>query len=738
MKKYFLTILISIFLAGNIISQVKIINKSIFWTHEQLLLANEINESGEPFAEALGYNLDDLDPFVLNSPDSISYTLGIENYEYSRYQLGTIISRSGMGLHIMWSPMMSRMAAMESDPNFDGSMTMAPNGFKEDDEMMKNVMHFSMLANQMPPGNPFPQYAEFISGDPRLPGKIDAQNFRWSDFSTLRWDRSKMDKTLNLAAMGQTLMKQYLWAQDMLGAFHDAEDNGIEADGSISPDSAGSIHFDPSKNIFYGGNNLDGFIGQILTAEALNKTDFLVSSLAYDGTQLGAVDPMTYDPKNGIKYFPHKISVTEGSVSESLPPKAISFTVTDASSNLWDQISYLWGTVSYQNMSDPNNTSDAAHLAYKSVFDGDPFPAEMAKTGMPGFFDLMMGTSKVLFMNIMAMHFNQTEGTFVDESNLVGGVPQLGDKITTFNAAYTLAILKQFIEEFAGMQVDQVAKDAVTAQADFILNKLLNSDGSFANSYIIGTGKDNSAATVETQAAVIRGLIAAYEITNDTKYFTAADNAYNNLISLFYVSKMKAFRTEAGNNTATYTPLNFAAISGALREARLVLNKLEAPEIYTRFFKKVGNVMQLSEDASTGESGNDSDGDGIPYIPEQPDNIPPIFATEATLDLTGATSVREEGGIVKSYSLAQNYPNPFNPSTQISFSIPKDGFVKLNIYNVLGQEIAQLVNEFKSSGNYTVDWNATDAAGRKVNSGIYLYSLKSNGFTSTRKMILAK
>ena len=243
-----------------------------------------------------------------------------------------------MGLHLIWALMIGQMAAMEPD-GFDGSMTKAANGFKEDDELMKNMMHFSMLANQPPPGNAYPQFAEFISGDPHLPQAIDAEKFAWEDFSTLRWDRSKMDKTLNLSAMGQTLMKQYLWAQDMLSAFHDSDDNGIDADGTVSPDSAGSIHFNPNNNVFYGGNNLDGFIGQVLTAEGLNKTLFIINTLAYDGTTLGSVDPATYDPANGIKYFPHKIAVTESIVDATMPPKPTAFEVTDASSQLWDQIS---------------------------------------------------------------------------------------------------------------------------------------------------------------------------------------------------------------------------------------------------------------------------------------------------------------------------------------------------------------------------------------------------------------
>jgi len=509
MKRLLFTLLFGALLSGNIFSQVKVTNTTIFRTHEQLLLANEINESGEPYAEALGYNLDDLDPFVLNSPDSIAYTLGIENYEYSRYQLGTIISRSGLGLHMIWSPMIGQMAGMETDPNFDGSMTMTPNGFKEDDELMKMVMHLGMLANQAPPGNPFPQFAEFISGDPRLPQKIDAQKFAWEDFSTLRWDRSKMDKTLNLAAMGQTLMKQYLWAKDMLGAFHDSIDNGIDADGVVSPDSTGSIHFDPTNNVFYGGNNLDGFIGQVLVAEGVNKTMFLVNSLAYDGTTLGSVDPMTYDPANGIKYFPHKIAVTETNVSASMPPKPTSFVVTDASSHLWDQISFLWGTVNFQNMSDPNNTSDAAHLAYKPVFDGDPFPAALSQTGMMGVFDIFMGAGKVITMNLLAMHFNKTEGTFVDVANLSGGSLQQGTKITTFNAGYSLAILKQAVEEFKGMDLSNMVKEAITAQANFILNKLYDGNGKFYNEYTIGFGVDNSPITLEAQSSAIRGLIAA-------------------------------------------------------------------------------------------------------------------------------------------------------------------------------------------------------------------------------------
>ncbi len=90
-------------------------------------------------------------------------------------------------------------------------------------------------------------------------------------------------------------------------------------------------------------------------------------------------------------------------------------------------------------------------------------------------------------------------------------------------------------------------------------------------------------------------------------------------------------------------------------------------------------------------------------------------------------------GISKDYSLAQNYPNPFNPTTTISYSIPKEGMVKMSIYNVLGEEIKVIANGFKKAGNYSVKVNCSD-----LSSGIYLYKITSGSFTEVKKMMLIK
>ncbi|MGA2622289.1 MAG: T9SS type A sorting domain-containing protein [Bacteroidota bacterium] len=85
------------------------------------------------------------------------------------------------------------------------------------------------------------------------------------------------------------------------------------------------------------------------------------------------------------------------------------------------------------------------------------------------------------------------------------------------------------------------------------------------------------------------------------------------------------------------------------------------------------------------------------------------------------------------FELAQNYPNPFNPTTRVSFVIGHWSFVNLGVYDVLGREVATLVNEVKQPGEYTVVWNAEGIA-----SGMYLYELRSGAFSQTRKLILAK
>lgn len=108
-----------------------------------------------------------------------------------------------------------------------------------------------------------------------------------------------------------------------------------------------------------------------------------------------------------------------------------------------------------------------------------------------------------------------------------------------------------------------------------------------------------------------------------------------------------------------------------------------------------------------------------------------LTENESKLSITAVKKESDQTPI--NFTLSQNYPNPFNPTTEIVYSIPQSGFVTLKVYNMLGQEVATLVNQEQKPGNYTLSFDAT-----KLASGIYMYRIQSGNFSITKKMTLLK
>ena len=103
------------------------------------------------------------------------------------------------------------------------------------------------------------------------------------------------------------------------------------------------------------------------------------------------------------------------------------------------------------------------------------------------------------------------------------------------------------------------------------------------------------------------------------------------------------------------------------------------------------------------------------------------------VDVETPTGIGNNGTTITDYTLSQNYPNPFNPTTNIHFSIPKDGNVSLKFYDVLGNEVATYYDGFLNVGTYNAEFD-----GSKLSSGVYFYKLTADDFTATKKMILTK
>jgi Carbohydrate binding domain/Secretion system C-terminal sorting domain/Immunoglobulin I-set domain len=123
---------------------------------------------------------------------------------------------------------------------------------------------------------------------------------------------------------------------------------------------------------------------------------------------------------------------------------------------------------------------------------------------------------------------------------------------------------------------------------------------------------------------------------------------------------------------------------------------------------------------------------GSTYLCAVSNPVGNVSSNSATLTVV-TTDVREVGGVPTAYTLDQNYPNPFNPATEIRYAVPREGHVVLEVYSIVGELVATLVNQTQPAGYYTVRFDA-----QRLPSGIYLYRLKADGASIIKKMALTK
>jgi len=195
--------------------------------------------------------------------------------------------------------------------------------------------------------------------------------------------------------------------------------------------------------------------------------------------------------------------------------------------------------------------------------------------------------------------------------------------------------------------------------------------------------------------------------------------------------------------------LSYDASKYELLEAReLDGNLLKTSDQSTLFISSNRTVGEVTVGAMKVD-GQSADGEGglVEFVlKSSQEPLPTDFQiTEGVLvDLHGgidAVQVVEIGDLrlrPDTFALDQNMPNPFNPSTTITYQMPEAGEVKLVVYNLLGQEIRTLVDEALDAGYHKVVWDGTDALGRQVASGIYIYRIKAASNTYARRMMLLK
>jgi len=181
-------------------------------------------------------------------------------------------------------------------------------------------------------------------------------------------------------------------------------------------------------------------------------------------------------------------------------------------------------------------------------------------------------------------------------------------------------------------------------------------------------------------------------------------------------------KLQNGTTTETILPIKFTEYLGT--NAKLILNDNIA--------KYSNGVMKLTQYPTRTLVGYIVGGIRVP-LPNYTSGTASdrIFKVYVTYSPVGINQIGSE--VPSAFSLSQNFPNPFNPNTTIKFNVSKAGFVKVIVYNSLGREVEQLVNNNLSAGKYEVNWNASNQT-----SGVYFYKIMADNFSEVKKMMLVK
>lgn len=191
-------------------------------------------------------------------------------------------------------------------------------------------------------------------------------------------------------------------------------------------------------------------------------------------------------------------------------------------------------------------------------------------------------------------------------------------------------------------------------------------------------------------------------------------------------------------NAGGAIPVELVSLSVSVNENNVALNWVTATETNNKGFavERKADGNDFSEIAFIGGAGTSTERNTYSYTDKKLDAGKYTYRLKQ-VDFDGTVSysdkVEVDVAVPSVFTLEQNYPNPFNPATTIKYSVPKESFVNLSIYNALGERVAQLVNETNKAGFYEVNFRATQFA-----SGVYFYRLEAGDFVSIKKMMLLK
>lgn len=603
-----------------------------FTTKEAMYLANEMERSGFPFiAEAVSKGV----PIDAD----LGYMAAVESYWYSRYNMEALASESRCGVHLVHGPYVTENALQQGRANDNRdrgeyvrsnkgvllqdilplylSRTGFPRRFEDASPLMlsfescdphlvrpldkggkfqstENLLREDELRKLYGPNFPATPYGAGTKGNEDWTYRV---NYR-ENFLSLRWDHGKMSHVIDMGAEGQHLMKLALWSEYFFSGNH---------------------HDDK----FLGLTPEDGFRGAMLNISAVSMMLVMKSAMLFDGNELRGVDPRTATP--GSYYFPHRIGVRLRMAGD-LPPRPEEFSVVDASSQLFDQASLLWGLSEYYHFADPSVKSN-----WNKVF-GDNTPYD--GTVMEQKYIVLAEALANLVLSTMETKHQADNGVLASEWTPKEG---LGAVINTADVGMAMVALANYVKHVhTDPALVERASRLLRAQADF-LTSVQADDGSLSAGYRLGKPLAGAPALLD-QGFAIRGLMAAYHTLGEERFKKTAEKVFDFMNTGLWDDKTGLYRSQVGATTSVYTPLNVGAAIGAVREMVLESKEPDVLERYKRFWVQAvdSSGIQQSEFEETGETAlyeKDGDKDGITRI-EYGDGkygIAPVFGTRVEI-----------------------------------------------------------------------------------------------------------
>lgn len=605
-----------------------------FTTVEAMYLANEMEIGGFPFLSAAATRGIALD-------QDFGYMAVVESYWYSRYNMEALNTESRCGVHLVHGPYVTEKAIAQGRANVNrdrGEFARSNKGV-----LLQDILPHYMARTGFPRRfeDASPLMLSYESCDPHLVRLMDTgrdfqstenllrdRDFRqlygdaypasitgagskgnadWAyrvnyreNFLSLRWDDSQMSHVVDMGAEGQVLTKLALWAEFFMDSnHHDGQLLGVTPE--------------------------DGYRGAVLTLSAVSKMLMMKSAMLYDGTVFRGADLRT--AQAGAYYFPHRIGV-KLRMAGDLPPRAEEFVIVDASSQLFDQASLLWGLSEFYHFADPSTKRN-----WRKVFGNNtPYDGSVMEQK---YIVLAEGLAGIVLDTIESKHLTPA-GTLVSQ-----WTPEQGRAagLNTSDLGMTLVALSNLVDKVhADPALNARARRLLRSQADLLAGAPVG-DGSVGAQLGDGAGRpDGAVPTLQDQAMAIRGLLAAATTLAEPRYKAAALRVFAFMDGRLWDEKTGLYRSHLGATLSVYTPKNLGAALGALREVILETRSVALLERYKRFWVQAidSSGIQQSELEETGATvlgAADGDADGIPR-PEFGDGkfgVAPVFASRVEI-----------------------------------------------------------------------------------------------------------